>query len=49
MHNNNYKDNKTLGYSLILDVNPNIYSRNNPKNWVIQSLYARLRNRMTQK
>jgi len=34
--------NKTLGYSPIRDVTPNLYSRNNPMSWVIQSLGARL-------
>ena len=28
---------KTLGYFLILDVNPNLYSRNNPKSWFIHT------------
>ena len=40
LNNNNHKNSKTLGYSLILDVNPNLYSRNNPKSWVINPLYV---------
>jgi len=43
LNNSNSKNSKTLGYSLILDVNPNLYSRNNPKSWVIHTLGARLK------
>ena len=42
LNNSNYKNSKTLGYSLIWNVNPNLYSRNNPMSWVIQSLYVML-------
>ena len=41
LNNSNTKNNKTLGYSLIWNVNPNLYSRNNPMSWVIHSLPTR--------
>lgn len=38
LNNSNYKNSKTLGYSLMWNVNPNLYSRYNPMSWVIESL-----------
>ena len=38
LNNSNYKNKKILGYSLIWNVNQNLYIRYNPKSWVIELL-----------